>query len=239
MCKQCACKQRATKMVSHNKKTHINSTGGSSPNREELKRLIRNTPFTVIGKQYGVSSAAVVKWCKNMKLPWRKTDIDTFTDKEWNSLECFTPDMKKERVLYDYDAVIEMLEKFHSVKYTSKKLNMTTDAIYDICKARKFHVTSIEWSPTTCHIIGTDLYFRTTTDAGHWLAEQGTELQHVVQDARGKRVKSYIDKQEPLYGYQFEYVKEEEYFDIIEKYEVISYTRQSKRLIPKQIKRLS
>ena len=33
--------------------------------REELKQLIRTTPFTKIGEQFGVSDNAIRKWCTN------------------------------------------------------------------------------------------------------------------------------------------------------------------------------
>lgn len=53
------------------------------PNREELKYLIRNTPFTTIGKIYGVSDNAIRKWCKVEKLPFKSSDIKKYTDNEW------------------------------------------------------------------------------------------------------------------------------------------------------------
>lgn len=54
------------------------------PDRELLKELIRCTPFTQIGKQFGVSDKAVSRWCKNYGLPERKKDIKQYSDEEWN-----------------------------------------------------------------------------------------------------------------------------------------------------------
>ena len=51
--------------------------------REELKKLIRNTPFTQIGKQYGVSDNAIRKWCDKYNLPRKKSEIVEITDDEW------------------------------------------------------------------------------------------------------------------------------------------------------------
>lgn len=45
------------------------------PPKEELEKLIYDTPFTTIAKQYGVSDKAVSKWCKKYDLPFRKKDI--------------------------------------------------------------------------------------------------------------------------------------------------------------------
>lgn len=38
------------------------------PSREELQFLIKNTPFTTLGKKYNVSDNAVRKWCKRYNL---------------------------------------------------------------------------------------------------------------------------------------------------------------------------
>lgn len=51
--------------------------------REELKKLIKNKTFVDIGKQFGISDNAIRKWCKFYNLPYKKTDIKKFSDKEW------------------------------------------------------------------------------------------------------------------------------------------------------------
>lgn len=51
--------------------------------REELKKLIRTTPFTTIGKQYGVTDNAVRKWCDKYNLPRRVEQIKSYSDEEW------------------------------------------------------------------------------------------------------------------------------------------------------------
>jgi hypothetical protein len=56
------------------------------PSREELKELIRHTPFTKIGEQYGVSDKAITKWCIAEKLPSRKKDILLYSDEEWKNI---------------------------------------------------------------------------------------------------------------------------------------------------------
>lgn len=53
------------------------------PDRETLKQLIRTTPFTTIGRIYGVTDNAVRKWCKYENLPYQKADIRKYTDEEW------------------------------------------------------------------------------------------------------------------------------------------------------------
>lgn len=53
------------------------------PSREELKKLIRTKPFTRIGEQYNVTDNAVRKWCKAEGLPFKKADINRYSDNEW------------------------------------------------------------------------------------------------------------------------------------------------------------
>lgn len=45
------------------------------PSKTELEQLIYNTPFAQIGRQYGVNSNTVKKWCKKYGLPFRKKDM--------------------------------------------------------------------------------------------------------------------------------------------------------------------
>jgi uncharacterized protein YjcR len=54
--------------------------------RNELKKLIRNTPFTKIGELYGVSDNTIRKWCEKYNLPKRSTEIKQITDIEWEKI---------------------------------------------------------------------------------------------------------------------------------------------------------
>lgn len=56
------------------------------PDRDKLKDLIRNKPFTEIGKMFGVTDNAVRKWCTIENLPKSKTLINFYSDKEWDLL---------------------------------------------------------------------------------------------------------------------------------------------------------
>jgi uncharacterized protein YjcR len=51
--------------------------------REELKKLIRTTPFTKIADIYNVSDNAIRKWCDKYGLPKKVKDIKSCTDEEW------------------------------------------------------------------------------------------------------------------------------------------------------------
>ena len=51
--------------------------------REELKLLIRTTPFLQIGEQFGVSDNSIRKWCDKFNLPRKKSEINSYSDEEW------------------------------------------------------------------------------------------------------------------------------------------------------------
>ena len=54
--------------------------------REELKDLIRNTPFTTIANQFNVTDNAIRKWCDKFNLPRKKSDINNYSDIEWQNV---------------------------------------------------------------------------------------------------------------------------------------------------------
>ena len=54
--------------------------------REELKKLIRNDSFVNIGKIYNITDNAVRKWCKKYNLPYKKSEINKYTDEEWENI---------------------------------------------------------------------------------------------------------------------------------------------------------
>lgn len=57
----------------------------TKPSREILKEKIKNTPFTTIGTEYGVSDNAVRKWCKSYDLPYKTKEIKEILKKgEWD-----------------------------------------------------------------------------------------------------------------------------------------------------------
>jgi len=56
------------------------------PSREELKQLIREQPFTKIAAMYGVTDNSIRKWCDSMNLPRRKTEIQKYSDNEWEKI---------------------------------------------------------------------------------------------------------------------------------------------------------
>lgn len=56
------------------------------PDREELKKLIREYSFKDISILYDVTDNAVRKKCRNNGLPTNKQEINKYSDKEWEKL---------------------------------------------------------------------------------------------------------------------------------------------------------
>lgn len=65
---------------------HFHLRKVARPNREELKKAIRNLPFVKIGKMFGVSDKAIVKWCQAENLPSKVSEIKKYSDEEWELL---------------------------------------------------------------------------------------------------------------------------------------------------------
>lgn len=56
------------------------------PSREELKNMIRTTPFLQIAKQFGVTDNTIRKWCDAVQLPRRVSQIKQYSDQEWKQI---------------------------------------------------------------------------------------------------------------------------------------------------------
>lgn len=54
--------------------------------RDELKYLIRTQSFVQIGKKYSVSDNTIRKWCDKFNLPRKKTEIQNYTNEEWEKI---------------------------------------------------------------------------------------------------------------------------------------------------------
>lgn len=56
------------------------------PPREELKKNIREKTQTEVASIYGVSRSTISRWSLAMNLPSSKTEIDSYTDEEWEEI---------------------------------------------------------------------------------------------------------------------------------------------------------
>lgn len=77
---------RATRCKECQDKTKIISPDNLPISRDELKKMIRGTPFTAIGKKFGITDNAIRKWCKKLQLPFKSSVIKKYTDEEWNKI---------------------------------------------------------------------------------------------------------------------------------------------------------
>lgn len=51
--------------------------------REELKQLIREKPFTEVGKMFNMTDSGIKRWCRNFNLPATKKEINKYSLEEW------------------------------------------------------------------------------------------------------------------------------------------------------------
>ena len=65
---------------------HLKLRVSERPSREELKGLIRTKSFCSIAREYNVSDNAIRKWCKAEKLPYRVSEIKSYSDEEWGKI---------------------------------------------------------------------------------------------------------------------------------------------------------
>lgn len=66
--------------------SHVLQQKVARPNRDELKKMIREKSFVQIGKDFGVSDKAITKWCIAYNLPSKKTDIKKISDVDWEKI---------------------------------------------------------------------------------------------------------------------------------------------------------
>lgn len=87
-CKECGkiISRGATYCVDCFSQIRENERKNTRPDRDELKKEIRSIPFTTIGKEYGVSDNAIRKWCDAYNLPRKKTEINSYSDEEWEKI---------------------------------------------------------------------------------------------------------------------------------------------------------
>lgn len=54
--------------------------------KEDLKKMIRVESFLAIGKKFNVSDNAIRRRCKKFNLPFTRTEINKYSDEEWEKL---------------------------------------------------------------------------------------------------------------------------------------------------------
>ena len=73
----CACGKEIFRGSTHCPEcTSIMQRKVERPSKDILEKLIYSLPFSTIGRQYGVSSTTVKRWCKSCGLPYTKSEIN-------------------------------------------------------------------------------------------------------------------------------------------------------------------
>lgn len=76
-------KKSSTRCVKCN---HIATRKYNRPSREELKNIVRELSFSEAGRCFGVDGKTISRWCKNENLPYRKSEIKSYSDEEWDKI---------------------------------------------------------------------------------------------------------------------------------------------------------
>lgn len=65
------------------------------PSPLELAKMIKETSFTAVGKQFGVDGNTIKKWCKNYKIPYRIQELIVWYNNQMGIIELpKTPNVK-------------------------------------------------------------------------------------------------------------------------------------------------
>ena len=84
-CKICG-KEKSREGVLCEECAHKAQRRTERPSREELKQLIRKNPLVQVGLMFNVSDNAIRKWCIAENLPSKKSEINSYSDEEWNKI---------------------------------------------------------------------------------------------------------------------------------------------------------
>ena len=80
------CPSCAGKLMGQERTLEFQESLKQKVSREELKTLIRTTPFTQIGSKFGVTDNTIRKWCDAYNLPRRVSDIKQISDDDWKKI---------------------------------------------------------------------------------------------------------------------------------------------------------
>lgn len=78
LCKQC--------MLNSMKQTTLNKRDAAGATKEKLKTLLRVKSMKQIADEFGVAFKTAKKWCQSYDLPVYQTEIQKYTDEEWDAL---------------------------------------------------------------------------------------------------------------------------------------------------------
>lgn len=72
-CKDCETKRRANNLI-------------LPISKEDLKKRIREESFCSIAKDFNITDSGLRKWMKHYNLPTKKTEINQYSDEEWEKI---------------------------------------------------------------------------------------------------------------------------------------------------------
>lgn len=86
ICSQCKKEEVYTRGGICHKCASFNRRVVDRPEREELKKMIREKSFLEIGRLYNVSDNSIRKWCDSYQLPTKKSIIKKYSNADWSKV---------------------------------------------------------------------------------------------------------------------------------------------------------
>jgi hypothetical protein len=115
------------------------------PSPIELAKMIIETSFVGVGKQFGVSDSAIKKWCKNYEIPYTKQELVDWYNTQQN-IEPLTNNRFKRVKQIDIKTG-EIINVFQSICEAARKIGKPDSASHIIgaCKGRNKTACGYKW----------------------------------------------------------------------------------------------
>lgn len=206
------------------------------PPRDDLKRLIRTSNFTLIAQKYNVSDNAVRKWCKAYNLPSTAWEIHQYFDQEWED-ECWNNNdnnVPQQRVIL-YESIIMSLLKSRNGNLALQKFKISKGTMSTARNYYKLpYLPTIQYWSTFCYYQEGQIYFMSAKDAATWLFENQYGTNTNIETLRTKIAASFrsgvpatLTLPDPSTGSSvtltFTHIPEEEFYSIIQHHHIVSY----------------
>lgn len=183
--------------------------------RDDLKQLIRELPFTQIAQSYKVSDNTIRQWCKYYHLPSKKTDIDAFSNQEWDVLQSFDSTTDK-RVTYNLKDIAEKYKETRSYQVTADYFNCCVDTVKKACKNNNVNLRPLtSFQKTQVIAIAVDdstqkFTFSTVDDAIAWIQSNSKECKKRTTIQNRLRDVLLYHKRKTAYGFYWKFKDEHE-----------------------------
>lgn len=149
--------------------------------RKNLADKIRNSSFENIGKEYGVTGKAIVKWCQALELPSDRYIIRQIPDDEWDEViehydkyADYYQQLKEQRdQMRDPAYVVQCFKEGKHIKWISKTCHMDPSTIKGILVEHGITTFSHYPADQQIYCVEDDILFADAVSAVNYLLNKG------------------------------------------------------------------